>query len=62
MLPRYYNQKLEGILSLINEEEAALKAGKLRTAAQYGQEQKDVAKCQHRYPCSVDLEIIQTFF
>ena len=49
-------------MSLINEEEAALKAGKLRTAAQYGQEQKDVAKCQHRYPCSVDLEIIQTFF
>merc|ERR1719384_2417489 len=59
---KYYNQKLEGILSLINEKEAALKAGKLLTAAQYGQQQKDVAKCEQRYPCSVDLEIIQTVF
>merc|ERR1712001_781577 len=59
---KYHNPKLEGILSLINEEEAALRAGKLVTAAQYGREQRDVAKCEQRYPCSLDLEIIQTVF
>ena len=60
--PRYHNQKLEPILSLINEKEAALRAGQVRTAAQFGRQQKDVAKCEERYPCSLDLEIIQTVF
>ena len=59
-LPRYHNPKLEGILSLINEKEAALRAGKLLTAAQYGRQQKDVAMCEQRYHCSLGLEIIQT--
>ena len=49
-------------MSLINEKEAALRAGKLLTAAQYGRQQKDVAKCEQRYHCSLDLEIIQTVF
>ena len=49
-------------MSLINDEEAGLRADKFLTAAQYGQVQKDVAKCQHRYPCSMDLEIIQSVF
>ena len=59
---KYHNQKLEGILSLINEKEAELRAGKFLAAAQYGAEQKDVAKCEQRYHCSLDLEIIQTVF
>ena len=62
MLPRYHNQKLEGILSLINEKEAGLRAGKFVTAAQYGRSHQDVAKCQQRYPCSMDMEIIQAVF
>ena len=49
-------------MSLINEKEAALRAGKLLTAAQYGRQQKDVAKCEQRYHCSLGLEIIQTVF
>ena len=59
---KYHNQKLEGILSLINEKEAELRAGKFLAAAQYGAEQKDVAKCEQRYHCSLDLEIIKTVF
>merc|ERR1712006_8576 len=59
---KYYNQKLEGIMSLVNEEGAKLRAGKFVAAAQYGRQQGDVAKCQHRYQCAADLEIIQSFF
>ena len=49
-------------MSLINEKEAGLRAGKFLTAAQYGRKSQDVAKCQQRYPCSMDLEIIQAVF
>ena len=61
-LPRYYNQKLDGVMSLINEKASDLRAGKFLAAAQYGFIAKDVAKCQHRYQCSMDLEFIQTVF
>ena len=49
-------------MSLINEKEAGLRAGKFVTAAQYGRSHQDVAKCQQRYPCSMDMEIIQAVF
>ena len=61
-LCRYYNQKLEGIMSLVTEKGAELRAGKFVSAAQYGQQHGDVAKCEHRYQCSMDLEIIKSFF
>merc|ERR1711874_291500 len=59
---KYYNQKLEGIMSLVTEKGAELRAGKFVSAAQYGQQHGDVAKCEHRYQCSMDLEIIKSFF
>merc|ERR1712203_6082 len=59
---KYYNQKLDGIMSLINEKATDLRASKFLAAAQYGFIAKDVAKCQHRYQCSMDLEFIQTVF
>merc|ERR1712066_61858 len=33
-------------------------AAKFLAAAQYGQLARDVAKCEHRYQCALDLEII----
>merc|ERR1712066_644763 len=59
---KYYNQKLDGVMSLINEKASDLRASKFLAAAQYGAIVKDVAKCQHRYQCSMDLEFIQTVF
>merc|ERR1711981_464138 len=59
---KYYNQKLDGVMSLINEKATDLRASKFLAAAQYGFIAKDVAKCQHRYQCSMDLEFIQTVF
>ena len=60
--PRYYTQNLDGIMSLINEKATDLRAAKFLAAAQYGYLTKDVAKCEHRYQCSMDLEIIKTVF
>ena len=60
--PRYYTQKLDGIMSLINEKATDLRAAKFLAAAQYGSIARDVAKCEHRYQCAMDLEIIKTVF
>ena len=49
-------------MSLINEEATDLRAGEFLAAAQYGYLTKDDAKCEHRYQCSMDKEIIQTVF
>ena len=49
-------------MSLVNEEGAELRAAKFVEAAQYGRQHGNVAKCQHRYQCAADLEIIQSFF
>merc|ERR1711981_100841 len=57
---KYYNQKLDSIMSLISEKATDLRAKKFISAAQYGYLAKDVAKCEHRYQCSLNLEIIQT--
>merc|ERR1711930_39347 len=59
---KYYNQKLDGVMSIINEKASDLRAAKFLAAAQYGQLARDVAKCEHRYQCALDLEIIQTVF
>ena len=61
-LCRYYNQKLEGIMSLVTEKGAELRAGKFVSAAQYGGQHGDVAKCEQRYQCSLDLETIKLYF
>ena len=60
--PRYYTQNLDGIMSLINEKATDLRAAKFLAAAQYGSIARDVAKCEHRYQCAMDLEIIKTVF
>merc|ERR1711953_1479216 len=59
---KFYNQKLEGIMSLVNEKGAELRAGKFVSAAQYGGQHGDVAKCEQRYQCSLDLETIKLYF
>ena len=48
-MSRFYNQKLEAIMSLVNEKGAELRAGKFVSAAQYGGQHGDVAKCEQRY-------------
>merc|ERR1712083_411449 len=59
---KYNTHNLDGIMSLINEKATDLRASKFLAAAQYGSLAKDVAKCEHRYQCSMDLEIIKTVF
>merc|ERR1712038_1123522 len=59
---KFYNQKLEAIMSLVNEKGAELRAGKFVSAAQYGGQHGDVAKCEQRYQCSLDLETIKLYF
>merc|ERR1711953_1568423 len=59
---KFYNQKLEAIRSLVNEKGAELRAGKFVSAAQYGGQHGDVAKCEQRYQCSLDLETIKLYF
>ena len=61
-LIRYKNQKLEGILQLLNDQikrdSVHNKSSKFLESAKYGQEYQDVAKCQELYQCSLNLEII----
>merc|ERR1711879_17028 len=59
---QYYNQKLEYALRLVTEKEAELLAGKFVAAAQYGAKQGEVAKCEQRYDCSLDLDTIKLYF
>ena len=59
---RYKNQKLEGILQLLNDQlerdSVDNKSSKFLESANFGQEYQDVAKCQEQYQCSLNLEII----
>ena len=57
---RYDNQRLEGILSYLRDQ--STRGGpetKFVEAARYGATSGDVGKCEARYQCSVNLEIIK---
>ena len=55
---RYSNPKLDGILQYLRTS-LDPKSTKLAEAARYGGFSKDINKCEARYKCSVDLEIIK---
>ena len=55
---RYSNPKLDGILQYLSTS-LDPKSTKLADAARYGVFSKDIGKCEARYKCSVDLEIIK---
>merc|ERR1719189_696120 len=59
---KYFNQKLDGIMSLISEKSSDPLAIKFLEAAQYGDLARDVGKCEYRYQCSMDMDFIQKYF
>merc|ERR1712243_8871 len=59
------NERMRNVLKLFSEEEATMRASlskKFVEAAHYGEVRKNVAKCEHRYQCSLPMEIIQQIF
>merc|ERR1712036_16562 len=62
------NEKMRNVLKLFSEDLTIMRAPlskqaqKFVEAARYGQVRKNVAKCEHRYQCSLPMEIIQQVF
>merc|ERR1712109_299440 len=62
------NEKMMGVLKLMSEDLTVMRAPiskqalKFVEAARYGELRKNVAKCEHRYKCSLPMEIIQQVF
>merc|ERR1712109_100218 len=62
------NEKMIGVLKLMSEDLTVMRAPiskqalKFVEAARYGELRKNVAKCEHRYKCSLPMEIIQQVF
>merc|ERR1712025_1487268 len=60
--------KMRNVLKLFSEDLTIMRAPlskqaqKFVEAARYGQVRKNVAKCEHRYQCSLPMEIIQEVF
>ena len=67
-VPRVDNEKMRNVLKVFSEDLTIMraplskKALKFVEAARYGQTRKNVAKCEHRYQCSLPMEIIQQVF
>merc|ERR1712098_183126 len=56
------NERMRNVLKLFSEDEGTMRASlskKFVEAAHYGENRKNVAKCEHRYQCSLPMEIIQ---
>merc|ERR1712115_254782 len=59
------NEKMRNVLKLFSEDLTIMRAPlskqaqKFVEAARYGQVRKNVTKCEHRYQCSLPMEIIQ---
>ena len=49
-------------MSLMNEKAADQRARDFLAAAWYGQVGKDVAGCEDKYQCAINLDIIKTVF
>merc|ERR1712123_351759 len=62
------NEKMRSILKLFSEDLTIMRAPisrqalKFVEAARYGEIRKSVAKCEHRYQCSLPMDIIQQLF
>merc|ERR1711970_167695 len=62
------NEKMRGLLKVMSEKLTIMRAPiskqtlKFVEAARYGELRKNVAKCEHRYQCSLPMEIIQQVF
>merc|ERR1711970_817306 len=62
------NEKMRNVLKVFSEDLTIIRAPiskqalKFVEAARYGQTRKNVAKCEHRYQCSLPMEIIQQVF
>merc|ERR1712123_447634 len=62
------NKKMRNILKFFSEDVSITRAPiskqalKFVEAARYGEIRKSVAKCEHRYQCSLPLDIIQQLF
>ena len=65
---RVDNQKMRNIVKFFSEPQTTMRAPvskaalKFVEAARYGEIRKNVAKCEHRYQCSLPMEIIQELF
>jgi len=61
------NPKVQNVLALFNpvqlmQAPLSQKAMKFVEAARYGQVRRSVAKCEHRYTCSLGMDILQDLF
>merc|ERR1711874_50440 len=62
------NEKMRNVLKVFSEDLTIMRAPiskqalKFVEAARYGEFRKNVAKCEHRYQCSLPMEIIQQVF
>ena len=62
---RYRNPRLDGMLQYLSDEDVRssldTKSAQFVEAAKIGVSFRDVAKCEARYKCSVNLESIKPF-
>ena len=61
------NPQVQNVLAIFNpvqfmQAPLSQKAMKFVEAARYGQVRKSVAKCEHRYTCSLGMDILQDLF
>merc|ERR1712051_396267 len=61
------NPQVENVLALFNPQQfmqapLSLKAMKFVEAARYGGSRRSVAKCEHRYTCSLGMDVLQDLF
>ena len=61
------NPQVQNVLALFNpvqlmQAPLSQKAMKFVEAARYGQVRRSVAKCEHRYTCSLGMDILQDLF
>merc|ERR1711997_989930 len=61
------NPKVQSVLALFNpvqfmQAPLSQKAMKFVEASRYGQVRRSVAKCEHRYTCSLGMDILQDLF
>ena len=59
---------MRNVLRVLSKDNSTMRAQvsrealKFVEAAHYGEARKDVAKCEHRYQCSLTMDIIQLLF
>ena len=58
------NPQVQNVLALLDPVRAPLshKAMKFVEAARYGGSRRSVAKCEHRYTCSLGMDVLEDLF